>query len=306
VADDAVILTENLTKAFGRGHNRKVAVNAINLKIERQQVYGFLGPNGAGKSTTIRMLLDLMHPTSGRAVIFGHDPRQKPEILRRVGALVEGATFYPYLKAWDNLMVIGNSQGGFDAQRGQRLLHMVGLTLAAKIRVKNFSTGMKQRLGIAVALLHDPDVVILDEPTNGLDPEGIREMRTFIRDLVHKHGKTVFLTSHLLNEVQQTCDRVAIIHQGNVIREAAIDDLLTETPRLDAEVSSPEKACEALQERWQVQTTENGLIQIAASRADAPAIIRRLVEHNVDIFSLTPYRQSLEDVFLNLVKDSPQ
>lgn len=301
--NEPVIQIENLHKEFGRGRNRKRAVNGINLSVAGGQVYGFLGANGAGKSTTLRMVLTLMHPTAGRALVLGRDPRQEPSVLRKVGSLVEGATFYPYLKGWDNLMVVGNSQGGFDPKRAENLLNLVGLKDAARVRFKHYSTGMKQRLGIAAALLNDPQVVILDEPTNGMDPMGIREMRKFIRDLAHVHGKTVFLTSHLLGEVQQTCDRVAIIHHGEILREAGIDELLAEKPVLDAEVSSAEKARAALQERWQVHDGENGLIKIDATREDTPTIIRLLVENQVDIFSIAPHRESLEDVFLSLVEE---
>jgi ABC-2 type transport system ATP-binding protein len=298
----SVIETEGLTKDFGRLRGKKRAVNAINLQVEPGQVYGFLGPNGAGKSTTIRMLLNLMHPTSGRALIFGQDPRKAPGVLRRVGSLVEGATFYPYLRAWDNLTVIGRSRGGFDETRARQLLQFVGLIGEEKRRVRTYSTGMKQRLGVATALLHNPDLVILDEPTNGLDPAGIREMRTFIRDLAHKFGKTVFLTSHLLSEVQQTSDYVAIIHLGNIVAEGQIDALLNQRDQLEAEVSSVEQARQALQEKWQVEATATpNLLRINAARNDAPSIVRRLVECNVDVFSLAPLRQSLEDYFLSVI-----
>jgi ABC-2 type transport system ATP-binding protein len=305
---EIVIQTHNLTKEFGR-RRRHRAVDSLNLGIEEGQVYGFLGPNGAGKSTTIRMLLNLMHPTSGQMQVFGRDPREDPTILRQIGALVEGATFYPYLTGWDNLMVVGNSHGGFDAERAKQLVGFVELTQAMNARVRTYSTGMKQRLGIAAALLNDPQLVILDEPTNGMDPAGIREIRSFIRSLAHEHGKTVFLTSHLLGEVQQTCDRVAIINHGKMIQHGTIDELLNQQPQIESEVSSVEKACQVLQEKWSVQPIEgaNGTIRIDASREDTPTIIRRLAENNIDIFSITQYRQSLEDYFIDLIEtsDSP-
>lgn len=281
-----------------------MAVQNLNLTVQRGQVYGFLGVNGAGKSTTIRMLLDLMHPTRGRALILGVDPRQEPHILRRVGSLVEGAAFYPYLKGWDNLVVVGNSQGRFDRERAKHLVEQVSLEQAMNVRVKAYSTGMKQRLGIAAALLHNPDVVILDEPTNGMDPTGIHEMRQFIRELAHVHGKTVFLTSHLLGEVQQTCDQLAIIHQGKMIQEGKLTDLLSQKPELDIEVSSAEKAHQLLQERWPVEVIEAGKLRLEATREDTPSIIRHLMEHEVDIFSIMPRRQSLEDYFLHLIQRS--
>ncbi len=297
---EIVIQTRNLIKEFGRHR----AVDALNLEIEAGQVYGFLGPNGAGKSTTIRMLLNLMHPTSGEMHIFGKDPRRDPTILRQIGALVEGATFYPYLTGWDNLMVVGNSHGGFNSERAKQLVSFVNLTDAMNVHVRAYSTGMKQRLGIAAALLNDPKLVILDEPTNGMDPAGIREIRSFIRSLAHEKGKTVFLTSHLLGEVQQTCDRVAIINHGKMIQRGTIDELLNQKLQVDAEVSSVEKACQFLGEKWSTQVVDaaEGMIRIDASREDVPIIIRKLVENDVDIFSITQYRQSLEDYFLNLIE----
>ncbi|MCB9438242.1 MAG: ABC transporter ATP-binding protein [Anaerolineales bacterium] len=301
---DAVIVTENLTKRFGSrwGRESKVAVQGVNLQVTGAQVYGFLGVNGAGKSTTIRMILDLMHPSQGRALVYGKDPRRQPDVLRRVGSLVEGATFYPYLSGWDNLRVIGNSQAQFNQQRATELVERVGLDKAIKVKVRAYSTGMKQRLGIAAALLQDPDLIILDEPTSGMDPAGIREMRRFIRDLAHEQGKTVFLTSHLLSEVQQTCDRLAIINAGQIIQEGALTDLLSQQSLYELDVSDVERTRNALQERWSVIPTENdGLLHINAPRADIPHIIKRLVEQGIDIYSMAPYRQSLEDYFLELV-----
>ena len=295
-----VIQTENLTKVFGRGRKQKIAVRTMNLSIEPRQVYGFLGQNGAGKSTTIRMLLTLMRPSQGRALLLGQDPRKNPSILRRVGWLVEGAAFYPYLNGWQNLEVVGNSHGGFDGKRANELLELVGLSKAKQVKFRKYSTGMKQRLGIAASLLHNPEVLIFDEPTNGMDPSGIREMRKFIRELAHTHGKTVFLTSHLLGEVQQACDRVAIIHHGQMIQEGAIAELLNQRPQIEVEVSFADVACSVLKENWVVNITEQGQLMVDATRDDAPEIVRRLVENQIDVFSITPYQQTLEDYFINL------
>ncbi|MBI5928260.1 MAG: ABC transporter ATP-binding protein [Chloroflexi bacterium] len=304
-----VIETEGLTKVFGRLRNPKLAVDHIHFRVEPGQVYGFLGPNGAGKSTTIRMILNLMYASEGKALVFGEDPRKKPEVLYRVGSLVEGATFYPYLRGWDNLKVVGNSRGGFDEARAKQLLQFVGLVGSERVRVKAYSTGMKQRLGIAAALLNNPDLVILDEPTNGMDPSGIREMRQFIRDLAYKYGKTVFLTSHLLSEVQQTSDRVAIVNKGKIVVEGRIDELLNQEEELEVEVGSLEKAKTALQERWLVIPStvpnEPNRFRIKATRNDTPSIVRRLVDQNVDVFGIAPVRQSLEDYFLEVTGDAP-
>lgn len=297
------IQLENLSKSFGRGQQRKDALQNLNLSIEAGQVYGFLGPNGAGKSTTIRILLNLMYPSIGQALIFGRNPQHDPAILRRVGALVEGASFYPYLSGWDNLSVIGNSQGKFDPPRAQQLLNLLDLHHAAHQRFKHYSTGMKQRLGIAAALLNNPELIILDEPTNGMDPAGIREMRTFIRDLAHKFGKTVFLTSHLLAEIQQICDRVAIINHGRIIQEGLISDLLAPNTQLNLDLAQPDQALPILQANWVAQLVDDGLIRITATRTDTPHIIRLLVDNNIDIYSIIPHRQSLEEYFLNLIEE---
>ncbi len=297
-----IIHIENLTKVFGKGKQRKIAVSALQLAIEPHQVYGFLGMNGAGKTTTIRMMLGLMRPTEGRVQVFGQDSQRHPDILKRVGAMVEGATFYPYLSGWDNLRVIGDSQAGFNPETAERLLSQVGLNQAKRVKFRAYSTGMKQRLGIAAALMHNPDLVILDEPTNGMDPAGIREMRRFIQDLAHIHGKTVFLTSHLLAEVQATCDRLAIIHQGQLIREGTLQTLLDQRPILDADVSPIEHAEAVLQANWQTERIHEGrVLRIHATRTDTPAIVRQLVSENIEIFSIKPYQQSLEDYFLGEV-----
>ena len=301
---DTVLETFSLTKSFGGGLRRKqpfIAVNDLNLKITPGQVYGFLGPNGAGKSTTLRMLLNLMHPTHGRAFIFGEDPAKNPEVLRRVGWLVEGATFYSYLKAWDNLQVVGLSQGNFDEKRATELLDFVGLGDKAKVRVGKFSTGMKQRLGIAAALLSDPDLVILDEPTNGMDPMGIREMRKFIRSLAEEHGKTVLLTSHLLDEVEQTCDRVAIINRGEIKIEGSIDTLLHSESWVEAEVSSIEKAKQALTKWSSEATPEPNILRIQTTREYIPEVVKTLVEQNVELYRIGEVQRSLEEFFLNVI-----
>jgi ABC-2 type transport system ATP-binding protein len=199
------IRTENLSKTYGRGTHRVQAVMDLPLEVTAGQVYGFLGPNGAGKTTTIRMMMSLIRPSAGRVEIFGRDAREVGA-LRRVGALVEGPAFYDYLSARGNLEILARTAGAFRPERVREVLALVGLEHRADQRVGEYSQGMKQRLGIAVALLGDPDLVILDEPTNGLDPAGMQEIRGLIRDLAVRQGKTVFLSSHLLGEVEQVCD----------------------------------------------------------------------------------------------------
>lgn len=292
-----------LSKTYGRGRRARHAVRGLNLSIEPRQVFGFLGPNGAGKTTTIRLLLDLIQPTQGEVYIFGQQVRRNPAAVRQVGAFIEGASFYPYLSGWDNLMVFGRTFGAFDTHRAHELIEAVGLKGREKDKTGKYSTGMKQRLGIATALLHDPPVLILDEPTSGLDPAGIREMRDFIRQLARDQGKTVFLSSHQLSEVQQVCDHVGIIHQGQLLAEGEVATLLknASNPQLTLEVKPLEQAQAALMGKWAVQAGSGpDKLVISAPYEDIPAIIRALVAADVDVYGMEHRQTSLEDFFLSV------
>ncbi len=294
---------ENLSKTFGRRKHKVQAVKSINLEIPSGLVYGFLGPNGAGKSTTIRMIMDLVRPTAGAIKIFDQPLHQARDVLQRVGALVEGAAFYDFLTGRKNLEVLARTSGHYDPQRIDMLLAQVGMSDRADRFVKGYSTGMKQRLGLAAAMLHDPDLVILDEPTNGLDPAGIQEMRVFIRRLVAEEGKTVFLSSHILSEVELMCDRVAIIDQGEIVREGVVADLLAEKTQLVIEAEPLATATAVLQENWQVvqDGMENGhVITIQTSRDEAPHIVETLVSAGINIYQVRRQRQSLEQFFLQV------
>jgi ABC-2 type transport system ATP-binding protein len=292
----------NLSKSFGRGKNQVQAVKNINLQIESGQVYGFLGPNGAGKSTTIRMMLDLIRPTTGHTQVFGKDTATEHEVLRRFGSMVEGATFYPFMSGRKNLEVLARTSGHIDKQRIEILLEQVGLIERAKQNVDAYSMGMKQRLGLAAALLDDPELVVLDEPTNGLDPSGIREMRTFIRELVGEQGKTVFLSSHLLSEVEQVCDRVAIINHGQIIREGTVANLLDNKAQLHIEAKPIDKTLEILNTRWQAQLNGKGLIATAPYE-ETPQIVNALVEQGIEIYRIASEHQSLEEYFLEVIEE---
>ncbi len=296
------ITTEGLTKHFGRGRKKIQAVQGVSLTVEPGQVYGFLGPNGAGKTTTIRMLLRLLHPTAGRAFIYGQDVAHHPGVLRRVGAIVEGASFYNFLPARRNLEVFSRTADQYDPARIDALLAQVGLAERKNQRVKGYSTGMKQRLGLAAALLGDPDLLILDEPTNGLDPSGMHEIREFIRRLATEQGKTIFLSSHLLSEVEQICDRVAIIQRGAIVREGAVSELLEARTSLRIEASPLDTAAAILSEHWPV-TTNTTWLSVQAARDDIPAIVRNLVQRNIDVYQITSQRQSLEEYFLSVVSE---
>ena len=295
-----VIALTGLSKTYGRGPRAVPAVRGVSLSVERGEVYGFLGPNGAGKSTTIRMLLGLIAPTGGEAHIFGRDLRRHPAILRRVGSLVDGGAFYPFLSGRRNLEVLARTHGSGE-DRIDALLEQVGLGRDSGRKVKGYSTGMRQRLGVAAALLNDPDLVILDEPANGLDAAGIQEMRGLIRSLASERGKTVFLSSHLLHEVQQVCDRVAIVSKGEVVREGTIADLLRHDEGLRIEATPLDLAEASLASRWAVERNGESLT-VRAARAEAPEVVRRLVGAGAELFSIAPEQRNLEEVFLSITQ----
>jgi ABC-type multidrug transport system ATPase subunit len=298
MTENIAIRTENLSKTFGRGNKAVDAVKNLDLTIESGQVYGFLGPNGAGKSTTIRMIVDLVRPTRGTAYLFGESVREHRELLRRVSAMVETPGFYGFLSARDNLEILARTANEYDASRVDQLLEQAGLTESADRRVSEYSTGMKQRLGVVSTILSDPDLIVLDEPTNGLDPIGIQEMRGFIRSLVETENKTVFLSSHILHEVEQVCDRVAIINNGECVQEGAVSELVGRAQHgLRLQAIPIEAAASVIRERWPV-TIEGIWLRVSASPEEAPAMVRRLVDQEIDVKQVIVKQQTLEELFL--------
>ena len=316
---DIVISTSRLTKAFGK----LIAVNDLHLQVMRGDVFGFLGPNGSGKTTTIRMLLGLIRPTAGRAVIFGMDVIQHmPSILPRIGAIVETPVFYPYLSGMDNLHVVGAASGMVSGKANQRrideVLELVELHAQAKMAYRKYSLGMKQRLGIAAALLTDPELVLLDEPTNGLDPAGMFEIRQLIQRLAAL-GKTIFLSSHLLNEVQQVCNRVAILQRGNLIKQGNVSELLRGSEQVLVRLNTSEETQQAkliLQEAkergadWlravHVHMDRQGqpTLRIDAPKSCSTVINALLARNNLFAAELHPYEGSLEEIYLQLTTPS--
>ena len=294
---DFVIDTHALTRRYGEAI---VAVDSLDLRVRRGEVYGFLGPNGAGKTTTLRMLLGLVRPTSGSATVLG-EPPGAPAALRRIGAMVEAPAFYPYLSGRDNLRVLAR-RGGVREDRIARVLAQVDLDARAGDGATTYSMGMKQRLGVAAALLKDPELLILDEPTNGLDPAGMAEMRDFIRSLA-QGGRTVLLSSHLMGEVEQMSDRVGVIREGSLVAEGTVDELRGRTG-LRVRADPLPEALDLVGRLPGVGpvTTVDGALDIAADAAEAPAINRALVEAGIAVSELSRRRASLEDVFLELTR----
>lgn len=296
------IQLQNISKIFGRGEHAVQALKKIDLVVPTGQVFGFLGPNGAGKTTTIRVLMDLVRPTTGRASIFGQDVQSGHQVLRKVGAMVENPAFYGYLNGRDNLAVLARTSGAYDPKRIDQLLQDVGLEKKAHRPVKGYSLGMKQRLGIAAALLSDPDLVLLDEPTNGLDPAGIQDMRSFIRGLAENYGKTVFICSHLLYEIEQVCDQVAIIHQGGIIRQGRVNDLLAAgQTRLRLLVTPQNKAIELFQGRLKVDLDQEW-ISTSLPANQVPRLVKYLVGHGIEVHQVVQKHQSLEEFFLAVTR----
>jgi ABC-type multidrug transport system ATPase subunit len=295
--DGLVIETRELGKRYD---GRIVAVDKLSLRVRRGEVYGFLGPNGAGKTTTLRMLLGLVRPTTGSALVLGAPPGS-PQSLARVGALIESPTFYPFLSGRDNLRVLARYSGAREG-RIEAVLGEVDLAARAGDRFGTYSLGMKQRLGIAGALLKDPELLILDEPTNGMDPAGMAEMRGFIRKL-GQGRRTVLLSSHLMTEVEQVSDRVGVISHGELVREGTVDELRgRESLWVRAEpLEQAERVLGAVRGVEEVARLDGGL-RIAVDLAAAPTINRALVEAGVAVAELRPERDSLEKIFLELTQ----
>jgi ABC-2 type transport system ATP-binding protein len=292
-----VIRTHDLTKRF----KALTAVDSLNMEVYRGEVFGFLGPNGAGKTTTISMLLGLIRPTAGSAEVLGYDIRARATLaLRQVGALVEAA-FYPYLSARDNLWVMAQmSGGGVSPERIDAVLAQVGLAARATSKFQTFSTGMKQRLGLGAALLHDPDLLILDEPTNGLDPAGMLEIRQFIRHLAQERGKTVFLSSHLLHEVEQVCDRVLILDKGQTIAVGRVDELLQQGGHIEIRIAQPERAEGVLRGLDWVGGVllREGVLYVDAPAERAADLTAALAAEGLYLHGLKVAERSLESFFL--------
>ncbi len=287
----AVIETRNLTKTYGSVR----ALDGMSLSIPRGGVYGVLGPNGAGKSTLFRILLGLIRPSAGEATVMGGRIGDVAA-SRRMGSMIETPRFPPFMTARQVLVWLSAAHGlKSDARRVAEWLDRVGLTEAADRKVRGFSVGMLQRLGVAAALITEPELVILDEPTSGMDPPGIQEMRALIRSLSEKDGITVILASHQLLEVQRVCDRVAIMNRGRLVREGAVSDLTSAGERLRLSVDPTDKALGVLGDRG---TLEGNVVLASIPRSEAASVMRALVQGGVDVSEARWVGADLESVFM--------
>jgi len=300
-SEETVIEISGLSKRF----KEVLAVNALEFKVHKGDVFGFLGPNGAGKSTTIRMVLSLISPTSGAIKIFGKSLKEnRKDILANVGAIVEKPDFYQYLPAIKNLEILAKISGKEVTQkRILELLELVGLKDRAKSKVKTFSHGMKQRLGIAQALLHNPELIVLDEPTTGLDPHGVKEIRDLIIHLSKEENKTIFLSSHVLSEIELIANRMIIINKGSKVVEGEVNQLLnSKTLKVSIEVENVETTKKVLESTsWykQIESISGVKISINMESKEIPELNKYLVENGVMVNALVPVR-SLEDYFLSI------
>jgi len=301
----AIIKVDNLSKQY---HEVK-AVNDISFTVNTGDIYGFLGQNGAGKSTTIRMLLTLISPTAGTIELFGKNLHaNRKEVLQQIGAVIEKPDLYKYLTGYENLSLFARMSGVKVTQKKLTdQLEQVGLTERAHSKVRTFSQGMKQRLGIAIALIHDPKLIILDEPTNGLDPQGIADIRNLILHLSRHQGKTILVSSHLLHEIELIANRMLIIDKGKKIMEGTVAELVDPArTRVHLEVTNPQQVVTWLQSsRWStcLQEQNNTVILLQMNKQQVPELTADLVKAGANIMALQP-QNSLESYFLSLTTEN--
>ena len=290
-----VLQAEGLTKKIGD----RTIVDDVSLSLRPREIFGFLGPNGAGKTTTIRMLVGLIRPTEGTVLIGGHDLRREPEVaLRKVGCIVESADLYRFMTGRENLQHFARMIGELEEEEIDRVSTIVGLHHRLDEKVKTYSLGMRQRLGIAQALLGSPQLLILDEPANGLDPAGIREMRALLRRLAHEEGLGILVSSHLLAEIELMCDRVAIIHRGRIISSGPVHELLARDV-WTIETGDPARAADLLRQRGMSIVESNGHFELAGAREVVARAVEALVAAEIDVYGIEPRKRSLEDRFLD-------
>ena len=302
---EVILRTRGLSKKFGK----RWAAKDLNLEVHRGDVFCFLGPNGAGKSTTIRMILTLLMPSAGSIEIFGMDLRKRRyAVLSRVCGIVEKPDFYLYLSAYKNLEILGSMTRRVQKEEIMEALNVVGLTSRAFEKVKTFSHGMKQRLGIAQALLTNPELIILDEPTTGLDPQGMKEVRGLIKELASEKKMTIFLSSHLLSEVELVATRMAVINRGELIAQGSVSELLDKEPmEYSIQVSPLDSAVRLLEKLpWvEVLAAEDSKIELRVEPGLASRLNRVLVSNQIEVLSFYPHR-TLEDFFLKITEGTSE
>jgi ABC-2 type transport system ATP-binding protein len=295
-----VIRLSGLSKTFGE----RVAVDDLDLHVPRGEIFGLLGHNGAGKSTAIGMMLGQVWPTKGEVLVCGHDvTRRRQNALLKVGAIFETPVFYDYLSGWRNLEILSGYSAPTPRERIHEVIDWVGLTGREKSKVKTYSHGMRARLALAQALLPQPELLILDEPSDGLDPEGIHEMRQTIRRLHRDLGLTIFLSSHLLNEVEQLCTRIAVMNQGRKVFEGPLAEAKQAKNWVRLQVNNFAQAVKVLRREQLILDERDGLFVALAPDVGTDRVVRLLVEQGMDVYEIARHEQTLEDFYLGLMRN---
>lgn len=296
---NTVLELKNVSKSFGK---RKVIDN-ISLEVKEGEIYGFLGPNGSGKTTTIKMILRLIDSDSGEIKVNGFDTKKQFEkAMECIGAIVENPDMYKYMSGIDNLKLHARIRN-IDKKRIDEVLEMVELKGRGKDKVGKYSLGMKQRLGLALTLLHKPKVLILDEPTNGLDPAGIKKLRDILKEIAHKEGVAVFVSSHILSEMQLMCDKVAVIDSGKVVKIEEISKEDDKIETVEIKVKNVEKAIQIIKEKFEIDTKRVGNnIEITLLTENLPKVVKELAIADVEIKAVIPKEHSLEEIFFDATK----
>ncbi|WP_347861633.1 ABC transporter ATP-binding protein [Salimicrobium sp. PL1-032A] len=298
---ESIMKLQQVNKTIGSHH----VIKDLSFDVYPGEVFGFLGPNGAGKTTTIRMMVGLMSMSSGDIVIDGHSiHKSRKQAMKHIGAIVENPEMYPFMSGWKNLVHFARMTDGVTTERIREVVRLVGLTNRINDKVHKYSLGMRQRLGIAQALLHRPSVLILDEPTNGLDPSGMKEIRAYIRKLAKVENVAVIVSSHILSEMEMMCDRIGVIHNGELINIQSVEEA---TADADMEVTieaTPISVVErVLREEVEQVMTKNDTCQVVLEKDRIPGITTRLVESNVNVYSIYTQKKTLEDQFLKVIGD---
>ncbi len=300
----SVMQLKNVSKTI----KNKQIIKGLDFEIYSGEVFGFLGPNGAGKTTTIRMMVGLMDMTNGDVLIQGHSVNKDfKKAIRHIGGIVENPEMYPFMSGRKNLLHYSRMIPGITEERIQEVIRLVGLENRIKDKVGKYSLGMRQRLGIAQALLHNPSILILDEPTNGLDPAGIREVRAYIRRMAAEEGVAVIVSSHILSEMEMMCDRIGIIKNGELISIQSVEDALqqTDTKEVSVEASPIDRAQEFVKKKVDSPVKLNSnTVTFSSTREEIPRIISGLVKEGIDIYSVHVNRSTLEDKFLDLIGEN--
>lgn len=299
-----VIETKNLTKDYGN----QIGVDSVNIKVEKGSIYGLLGRNGAGKTTLMCMLMNLYYPTSGKILLFGEDYQENPDIYKRIGCIIETPGFYENLTGEENLRYFARLGGNYKKEEVDNALKIMGLDKEPGKVFGKYSLGMKQRLGIAAAIMHNPDLLILDEPVNGLDPVGINEVRKYLKKLCTEKGTTILISSHILSEIEKLVDTIGVIHQGKLIEEISMENLHRQNQKyVEFEVSCKKKASIILKEKFDLKThqvPENECIRIYSGFEKRGQLNNTLVSEGIEVSKISLGEDQLDDYFADLIGEN--